>query len=124
MKQIILAAALLILTAPAFAAHKHLEKEYQAVWCDDAGGVQEVVLDDGARVDCLTDDYAIEFDFGPKWAESIGQALYYSAKTGKPAGVVLILEKKADKKFLDRLKVVADEYDIKVWTMTPGDLKQ
>lgn len=81
----------------------------------------EYTLDDGARVDCLTDEYAIEFDFAPKWAESIGQALYYAEKTGKKPGVVLILEKAGEERFLKRLETVAKTHGITVWTMTNDD---
>jgi len=115
---------LILLSTLAFAApHLHLERDYQKVWCDKAGGITEVVLDDLARVDCLTDEYAVEFDFGQKWAESIGQALYYGLKTGKKSGVVLILEKNSDTKYLDRLKAVAEKHSIKVWVIKHEDLK-
>lgn len=105
----------------AYAAHDHKEKEYQNAWCAKESGVTEYVLDDLARVDCLTDEYAIEFDFAPKWAEAIGQALYYSIKTGKKPGVVLI-KKTEEPKNEQRLKTVADRYGIKVWIMLPGDI--
>lgn len=36
----------------------------------------EYVLPDRTRVDCLTDEYAIEIEFAENWAESIGQAMY------------------------------------------------
>jgi len=116
---------LLILTAsPVQAKHRHKEKEYQEQWCAEAGGITEVVLDDGARVDCLTDEYAIEFDFAPKWAEAIGQALYYAEKTGRKPGVVLILEGDADQsRFTDRLDTVATPRGIRVWTMKEAGLK-
>ena len=43
-------------------------------------------------MDCLTSCHAVEFDFASKWAESVGQALYYQYKTNKKAMVVLIIE--------------------------------
>ena len=122
-KRILMILLLLLIASPAWPAHKNLEKAYQTAWCEKAGGVTEYRLDDGARVDCLTDQYAIEFDFGPKWAESIGQALYYGIKTGKKPGVVLILEGKRQDAFVLRLRTVAEKYGITVWFMTPGDLK-
>ena len=76
----------------------------------------EYRLDDGTRLDCLTDDYAIEFDFAPKWAESVGQALYYSLKTGRQPGVVLIMVNDGDERYLERLNALAVKYNIKVWT--------
>lgn len=84
----------------------------------------EVVQSDNTRVDCLTDTHAIEFDFGSKWAEAIGQSLYYSIKTGKQAGIVLILEKDGDTRYWERMKTVINELklNIKTWQMKPGDL--
>ena len=109
---------LLICSMPVQAAHQYLEKEYQNKWCTENKGAQEVVLDDDARVDCLLPKYAVEFDFATKWAESIGQSLYYAKKTGKKAGVVLILEDPAaDQKYITRLDTVAKKHKIKVWTM-------
>lgn len=79
-------------------------------------GQTEVVLKDGTRVDCLTDEYAVEVEFAPKWAESIGQALYYAQVTGKKPGVLLIM-KKSEQRYLDRLQVVAENKKISVWTV-------
>lgn len=106
---------------PAYAAHQHREKEFQVAWCEKENGELEHVFDDGARADCLTDEYAVEFDFAPKWAESIGQSLYYALKSGKKPGVVLIIEKPSDEHYLKRLKAVADKYGISVWEMRLKD---
>lgn len=43
----------------------------------------EYRLSDNTRVDCMTDTLAVEFDFANKWAECIGQALYYGKQTKK-----------------------------------------
>jgi hypothetical protein len=102
------------------APHLHPEAFYQQQWCNQQQGVLEYRLDDGARVDCVTDSHAIEFDFAPKWAESIGQALYYGAKTGKKSGVVLIMERgDHDQKYLTRLRAVAGQHGIDIWTVAP-----
>ena len=104
-------------------AHYYLEKEYQNQWCKAHNGETEVRLSDRTRIDCLTEEYAIEFDFATKWAESIGQSLYYANCTGKKAGVVLIIENpQKDYKYLDRLNNVANKYNIKVWTISPKDV--
>ncbi|MFZ3066252.1 MAG: hypothetical protein WA277_13330 [Nitrospirota bacterium] len=106
-----------------FAANiHHKEKDYQNVWCAQHNGITEYRLDDKARIDCLTEDYAIEFDFAYKWAEAVGQALYYAAKTSKKPGIVIIIEKEKDKRNLKRLEILTDKYNIKLWTMTPSDL--
>ena len=114
---------LMLTTTPCFAGHEFLEKEYQAKWCQESGGVAEYVLPDRSRVDCLTATHAIEVDFANKWAESCGQALYYSIQTGCKPGIVLILEKQSDKSHLKRLMELADKYGITVWTMEPGDMR-
>lgn len=101
---------------PVFAKHKMKEKEYQKIWCDEAGGTVEVIMPDGTRCDCLTEEYAIEFDFGPKWCEAIGQSLNYALQTNKKAGIVLILESQNDYKFWIRLNTVIDHFNLPVKT--------
>ena len=56
------------------------------------------------RIDCLTKDYAIEFDFAKKWAESIGQSLYYAKLTNRNPAVVLILTAPTDYKYVKRIE--------------------
>lgn len=112
------------MSTPSLAKSLYYEKDYQALWCGMHNGKTEVVLPDKARVDCVTDTHAIEFDFAKKWGESIGQALYYSLVLNKQPGIVLILEKKsADDRYLARVKKVAKLYNITVWTMTPDDFR-
>lgn len=90
---------------PVSAKHLHPEKYYQAQWCAKKGGVMEYKLNTGARIDCLTDKYAAEIDFAPKWAECIGQALYYGKKTRRIPACVLIMENgAADNKYLYNLR--------------------
>ncbi|MFH1140031.1 MAG: hypothetical protein V1816_28450 [Pseudomonadota bacterium] len=100
---------------------RHPEKFYQEIWCREQGGRREARLADRTRCDCLTSTHAVEFDFGPKWAEALGQSLHYSVMTGKKAGVVLILEGPDDKKYLDRLRRITAHFEIPVdfWIMRP-----
>ena len=95
------------------------EKAYQIEWCQGKGQT-EYVLSDHTRCDCLTDTHAIEFDFGKKWAEAIGQSLYYSLQTGKRAGVVLIAERKADRKFFIRLNSTIQHFNLPIDTWIIG----
>ena len=109
---------ILFISIPVSAKHKHLEKDYQETWCKAHNGTMEYKLPDNTRVDCLTADYAVEFDFAPKWAESIGQSLYYANMTNLKPAVVLIMENPAkDFKYLNRLYKVSDKYGINVFTM-------
>lgn len=104
-------------------AKAHKERVYQGLWCASVNGAREVVLSDRARVDCVTRTHAVEVDFAPKWAEAIGQSLYYSRMTGLKPGILLILEKNGDERFLERVRVLTGELGIDVWTITPSDIK-
>lgn len=100
------------------------EKDFAEAWCAAAGGVTEVVQADRTRIDCVTGEYAVEVDFGAKWAEAIGQALFYSAQSGLKPGIVLILKKPSEDRFLTRLKTALDHHGliIRIWVMRPEDL--
>ena len=115
---------ILFLALPISAKHLHLEKEYQKFWCNQQGGITEYKLKDNTRVDCLLSDYAVEVDFAQKVYESIGQALYYGLMTYRQPAVLIIIEDDNCQKYVNRLKIVADKYNIKVWTITPSDIKK
>lgn len=92
---------------------KHDEKYYQTKMCNEFGGDMEYVLFDKTRVDCLTKEYAIEVDFAKKWAEGIGQSLYYAEVTGKKPAIGVI-SGEGDEKYLDRIRKVGDKFGIKI----------
>ena len=101
---------------------KYKEKYYQTLLCDDLNGVMEQSLLDRTRIDCLTDEYAIEVDFSKKWAESVGQSLYYAEMTGKKPGVGLIVRDNAqDKRHMKRLRILAQKYHIKIFKIKRKD---
>lgn len=76
----------------------------------------EVVLWDMTRVDMVNEDYAIEVDYPEKWAEAIGQSLYYATVTGKKPGViVLVTDFQKDMRYVYRLQTVAAKHGISVW---------
>ena len=81
-----------------------VESYYVNQWCTSDFGRKEAILWDMTRVDCLAKDYAVEFDFAKKWAESIGQALYYSKLTGKAPAVALILTSPLDYRYVKRVE--------------------
>ena len=93
------------------------EKEYQLPWCAEQQGQAEVRLPDRTRVDCLTAEYAIEVEFADKWAEAVGQSLYYAFQTGEKAGIALIFRKDTDRRYWYRLNSVIEHYHlpIRVW---------
>lgn len=118
--------ASLLLPALAFAGTLHPERAYQEAWCARNNGVTEYVLSGGSRVDCLTDEYAVEVDFAHKWQEAIGQSLYYARKTERKPGIVLIMEAPEDQRYLGRLFYTIRERGefIKVWVIKPEDITE
>jgi len=112
---------LILFLMPSLAyAGGYKEKDYRNAWCGKNKGVTEYVLSDRTRVDCLTEEYAIEFDWAKKWAEAIGQSLYYSLRTKRKPGIVIIIRSEKDERYLKRLRVVTGEFKIKVWVIGPG----
>lgn len=100
------------------AKHLHTEKVYQEHFCKQLGGITEYTLKDKTRVDCLLDTHAIEVDFAQKWAEGIGQSLYYASQTARKAAVLLIIEDmQKDKRYLERLENVSLQHNIDIWTI-------
>ena len=91
------------------------ERYYQLQWCAQNNGTAEVVMADGTRCDCVTERYAVEFDFGCKWAEGISQALYYSCLTGKKPLLVLIVKDDGERdRYLKRVSTLVKEYDLPI----------
>jgi len=78
------------------------EKFYLEWWCLDQGGKPYFNLKDYVRIDCLTENEAVEVDFAYKWREALGQAMYYSFLTGKTGSMLLIGVTGIDEKFIDR----------------------
>ena len=96
------------------------EKDYVNMHCK---GTIEYVLPDKTRIDCLTDEYAIEYDWASKWAESIGQSLYYAKMTGHKPAVAIIMKTPQDEKYIKRIQT-ADEritvFKIKAYELPQG----
>jgi len=107
---------------PVTASAKNLlkEKYYRSQWCQGKGEM-DVVLPDKNRCDCLTDTHAVEVEFGKKWAEAIGQSLYYSLQTGKRAGIVLIIESNKYLKYWIRLNSTIEHFSLPIdtWQVLP-----
>ncbi len=101
----------LLFAFSAHARHKVPERAYQEKYCL---GKMEVTLPDRTRVDCLTAEHAIEFDFAPKWGEAVGQSLHYALMTGRDPAIYLILESEKDQRFVDIVSPLCDVYGIKL----------
>jgi len=89
---------------------RHLAPKY--------GAEVEVRLDDGTRCDLVTETEAIECDWAKngKWAEAIGQSLYYAIELEKkPAIILLVKDPKRDQRYVDRCRKVCDRYGIRLY---------
>ena len=113
---------ILLLTINTAYAKKYKESHYQATDCKIRGGKTEVVIK-GGRIDCETKHFVIEYDFADKWAECLGQALFYSAAKDKFGICSLILESKKDFKYIDKLQNVIDYHDLYIKTDVIKNLK-
>lgn len=121
MTRLILAVMVLVVMSQ-FAEAGYPEKVYQRAWCAKNAGQVDVRLDDSSRVDCLTASHAVVVDFAVKWAEAVGEALYYAAKTMKAPGVVLITEDENDLIHLPKIRLIAEKHKLKLWEMSPDDI--
>ncbi|MBK1853705.1 hypothetical protein JO972_01930 [Verrucomicrobiaceae bacterium 5K15] len=116
----LLFAALLLTSLSLQGAERKLyESDYQKAWAKAHGGEVEVRMGDGTRCDIVTATHAIEVEFAEKWAEGVGQALWYSFQTNKKAGILLVLRSEKDRKHLMRLRSLIDgkKLGIDVWVM-------
>jgi hypothetical protein len=61
-------------------------------------------------------------DFAAKWAEAVGQSLHYAANTGRRTGIVLIVEKESDRRYVARVRALIAHFGlpIDVWVTGPA----
>ena len=92
------------------------EDYYNRLFCTEMGGQAEYVLPDRSRVDCLTSTHAFEADWaqGLKVYESIGQALYYSAETGRQPGILLLIKNKNSERYIRKVKRVIEAFNLPI----------
>lgn len=97
--------------SPAFAKNKMYESAYQKIDCAKKNGKTEVIID-GGRIDCETRYFVIEYDFSKKWAECLGQALFYAASKDKIGICSLIVEDNKDLKYVKKLQETIDYHNL------------
>jgi hypothetical protein len=115
--KIIITFLLILLSAPCRAEKLYNEAFYQNEWCSRWNGKAEYQLPDKTRVDCLTKNYAVEFDFAKKWAEAVGQSIHYGQMTNRKPAIILIIEQPKDFVYYNRLKRICEEHGITLWYM-------
>lgn len=122
MRALLTIVIIFIIVTTANAGHVHNESEYRDAWC--IHGRTEVTLHDGSRVDCLTENYAVEFDFAAKAYEALGQAIHYARISGTEPAMVLIIENEKDWRHYKRIRRTAKKRNVKLWYMTTEQLIQ
>jgi len=90
------------------------EADFNQVFCDKRKGITGVTLRDRTRPDCVTKKQVIETDWAKKWYECLGQALHYSAVSGKKPACYLIVKSEKDLKYFKRMKKVIKKFNIKM----------
>ena len=134
MKKILIAIALAFLAVGLFFTVKDLradplnddlvvkdEDYWTQMWCYETNpfevrGDNEVILEDRGRIDCVIDEFVIEFDWPYKYQEAIGQCLRYSLRTGKRPGIVLLMRSAKDEKYWKSLQAVILKFNLPIQT--------
>lgn len=120
MRNELLVVSTLVMLMVSVAYADHDEKWYQDKYCAKWHGIKtgdsfEYPFGDGTRADCVTEEYAIEFEFASKWYESGFQAQYYAMKTGKKPMIALIVGKNPkDKENLSRLQKLISYFNLPI----------
>lgn len=109
-------AALLMVASVAHSAER--ETYYSNLYCSAWGGAPTTLVS-GIRPDCETEFAVIEFDWatGPKHYECIGQALVYSAQTGKLPVCALLYRNPSEREFADRVTGYIQQSGVTVRTL-------
>lgn len=108
---------ILILLTSFFAAKSQYypERIYQLHAATALSGSIEYLIAGGCRVDIVTDTFAIEVEFPVKWAEAIGQSLYYAEIMNKQPGIILIRCNLYNQESINRVIFMAVKLKIQVW---------
>lgn len=94
------------------------ELEYcREIAAEMTGATLEYHTPDGSRVDILTAEVAFEVDYAPKYAEGIGQSLFYGLATNRRPGLILLIKDfESERRFYLRALAVCSKYDIVLQT--------
>ncbi len=114
-----LVVVLIVLMTVAHAAER--ETYYSDRYCSAWGG-HPTTLPSGIRPDCETEFTVVEFDWAkrPKHYECIGQALIYSAQTGKLPVCALLYRNPSEREFADRVTGYIQQSGVTVRTLPAG----
>jgi hypothetical protein len=117
MKKILLLLFVLLLSTASTCSNRKIH--FKKIFSQYINGKIDVPLDISKSfiVDIVSDTFAIDVEFAPRWAMSIGHSLYGATKLNKKAGILLITYKNNANEYLPILMPIANKYNITVWTM-------
>lgn len=110
--------SLLIASIPLQVPLEAHESQWTTALAKAIGGKAEVGVEFG-RADVLTDSYAIEVDFLPKWKEGIGQALHYGDVTHLVPVLALVANEPPDEKLMKHIESLCTSKGVKVLLLVP-----
>jgi len=99
-----------VLAGPAYQTEFDFVKEQCEIW----EGEQDYLLQDQTRVDCMTEEMAVEFEFADNWKRALGPALHASSRTGKAAAIAMILRRESDEAYVKELMAVKKNFGLEL----------
>jgi len=122
MKRFILTVLILLGSQSLSRADYPSENEWAAANAERYNADDQSGLWDGTECDYITSTEAIEIDWAKKWAEAIGQSLYYSILLNKRPAIILLVKKGVgprlaalQKGYVYRCQTVCAKLDIKLY---------
>lgn len=94
------------------------EHQWTTALAETIRGKPEVTVEFG-RADVLTENYAVEVDFLPKWKEGLGQALHYGDVTGLIPVLALIVRNTPREGLLKQIESLCTSKGVKVVLLVP-----
>lgn len=122
LRNVFIGILLIVLIMVAAAYSRASEARYVEDLAPRFNGRTEVRLWDGTRADIINNVAAIEVDWAPKWAEGIGQALYYAQLTGKKPILVLLAVRGQNERHIYRAQTAGARAGVTVlveWVQAP-----
>ena len=98
-----------------------LIRRYQKKVCKAQGGVSDMQLRDGTKVDCLTGRLAIVFVMADEWESSLAKSLDQAALSGRKPAITLITIDKPSCKYKMKLRNLINHYALAISLRSVGD---
>jgi len=87
--------------------HAQKEADYITELAQKLHGQSEVSCY-GGRADIVTDTYAFEVEFAPKWKNAIGQSLWYGLQLDRKPGIIIVMRDLSERRYALMLQSALD----------------